>query len=50
MVQIVIFVVFFVALALGALIAELAGHLPTAKDLAEQDQRRWSRYQRAVRA
>jgi hypothetical protein len=48
MVQIVVLVVFFSALTIGAVIAVLAGRMPTAEALAEQDQTRWSRYQRSV--
>ena len=41
-------VVFFVALAVGSIAAEMAGRLPTAKQLAEQDEARWVRYRRAL--
>jgi glycerol-3-phosphate dehydrogenase len=40
--------VFFVALAVGSIAAEIAGRLPTSTQLAEQDQARWARYRRAL--
>jgi hypothetical protein len=48
MTEIVVLVVFFTALAIGALLAELFGRLPTAKELADQDQALWSRYKRTL--
>jgi hypothetical protein len=46
--QLVIMIVFFVMLAAGSAIAALVGRLPTAKQLAEEDQERFARYRRAL--
>jgi hypothetical protein len=43
MVQVVIMIVFFVALAVGGVVADQLGRLPTAEQLAEEDQARFSR-------
>ena len=48
MVQLVVMIVFFVVLAAGSVIAALAGRLPTAKQLAEEDEERFARYKRAL--
>jgi hypothetical protein len=48
MIGIVIIIVFFVALAVGGVAAAIAGRLPTAKQLAEEDEERWARYKRAL--
>ena len=48
MIEVVIMIVFFVALAAGSVTAALAGRLPTAKQLAEQDEARFARYKRAL--
>jgi hypothetical protein len=48
MVQLVIMIVFFVLLAAGSITAALAGRLPTAKRLAEEDETRAARYKRAL--
>jgi hypothetical protein len=50
MVQVVIVIVFFVALSAGSILAALACRLPTAGELAEQDQARFARYERALRS
>jgi len=49
MVELVVIIVFFVLLAVGGVAAALAGRLPTAKRLAEEDEERFARYKRAVR-
>jgi hypothetical protein len=48
MVQLVVMIVFFVVLAAGSVIAALVGRLPTAKQLAEEDEARFARYKRAL--
>ena len=48
MVQIVIMTVFFVLLAVGSVTAALLGRLPTATELAEEDEVRFARYKRAL--
>jgi hypothetical protein len=48
MVQVVIMSVFFVMLAAGAIAAVLAGRLPTAEQLAEEDRVRFARYKHAL--
>jgi hypothetical protein len=50
MVQVIILIAFFVVLAGGAFAATLAGRLPTAKQLAEEDARRFAQYRRELRA
>lgn len=48
MLEVVILVVFFVVLGVGAVAAAQLRLLPTAKLLAHEDEVRWARYQRAV--
>jgi hypothetical protein len=49
MVELVIIIVFFVMLAVDGAAAVLAGRLPTAKRLAEEDEERFARYKSALR-
>jgi hypothetical protein len=48
MVELIIMAVFFGLLIAGGTAAVLAGHLPTAKELAEEDTARFARYKRAL--
>jgi hypothetical protein len=50
MIALVIMIVFFVVLAVGGVAAAMAGRLPTAKQLAEEDEERFARYKRALRS
>jgi hypothetical protein len=45
-IQIVIFSVFFGGLVIGAIITNARGVLPTAEELAAEDQARWARIAR----
>jgi hypothetical protein len=48
MIQIVLLVVFFGGLTVGAIVADALGRLPTAEQLAAEDRERLQRYQREV--
>ena len=48
MAQVIVMIVFLVALPAGSVIAALAGWLPTAKQLAEEDEARFALYKRAL--
>lgn len=48
MIELVIIIIFFVVLSVGGVAAAMAGRLPTAKQLAEEDQARFARYKRAL--
>jgi Flp pilus assembly protein CpaB len=50
MVQLIIMIVFFVVLAVAGVVAAMAGRLPTAKQLAAQDEARFAQYKRALRS
>ena len=48
MIELVILIVVFVGLFAGGVAAAMAGRLPTAKQLAEEDEERFARYKRAL--
>ncbi|MGH9085154.1 MAG: hypothetical protein ACRDYW_06840 [Acidimicrobiales bacterium] len=48
MIELTLMGLFFGGLVVGGVIADAAGRLPTAEELAAQDQRRFARYERAV--
>lgn len=50
MIAFVIMIVFFVVLAVGGVAAAMAGRLPTAKQLAEEDEDRFAWCKRALRS
>ena len=50
MIEVVIIILFFVALTVGSIAAAIAGRLPTATQLAQEDEVRWARYKRALRS
>ncbi len=48
MIEFVVMIVFFVVMFAGGGVAAVAGRLPTATQLAAEDEERWARYKRAL--
>jgi hypothetical protein len=48
MVEVMLIIAFFAALAIGGVAAGLLGRLPTTEQLEEEDQARYDRYQRTL--
>lgn len=48
MAQVIVLIVFFVLVVVGSGTAALLGRLPSANELAAEDEVRWARYNRAL--
>lgn len=48
MAEVIVLIVFFLLVVVGSGTAALLGRVPTATELAEQDEVRWARYKRAL--